>query len=133
MQNLFTYNIDVENNYTLNKDNPDFSIFIHNLEDNFKSISILEVNRKLLYDYNTFNHIGALMHLFKLYDENDTLLHEYKNLRTNAGDNLNDDLIQIDIFYMKLNNDYSVIKIELILSILDNINKSVSCKLYIIL
>ena len=31
---------------------------------------------------------------------------------------------------MKLNNDYSTIKIELILSILDNITKSVTCKLY---
>ena len=31
---------------------------------------------------------------------------------------------------MKLNNDYSTIKIELILSILDNITKSVTCKFY---
>ena len=31
---------------------------------------------------------------------------------------------------MKLNDNYSVIKIELVLSILDNINKSVSCELY---
>ena len=31
---------------------------------------------------------------------------------------------------MKLNDNYSVIKIELVLSILDNISKSVSCKLY---
>ena len=130
IQNLFIYNIDVENNYTLNEDNPDFSIFIYNLEDNFKSNLILEVNCKLLYDYNTYNHIGALMHVFKLYDENDTLLHEYKDSKANAGDNLKDGLNQIDIFYMKLNNNYSVIKIELILSILHNINKSVSCKLY---
>ena len=69
------------------------------------------------------------MHVFKLYDENNTLLHEYKNLKTNAGDNLKDDLNQIDLFYVKLNDNYSFIKIELILSILDNITKSVSCKL----
>ena len=31
---------------------------------------------------------------------------------------------------MKLNNDYSTIKIELVLSILDNITKSITCKLY---
>ena len=31
---------------------------------------------------------------------------------------------------MKLNDNYSAIKIELVLSILDNISKSVSCKLY---
>ena len=130
IQNLFIYNIDVENDYTLNKDNPEFSIFIYNLEDNFKFNSILEINSKLLYDYTTYNNIGTLMHVFKLYDENDTLLHEYKNLKSNAGDNLKDDLNQIDLFYVKLNDNYSIIKIELVLSILDNIYKSVSCKLY---
>ena len=58
------------------------------------------------------------------------MIHEYKNLKTNAGDNLKDDLNQIDLFYVKLNNDYSIIKIELILSILDNLTNTVSCKLY---
>ena len=53
-----------------------------------------------------------------------------KNLKCNAGDNLKDDLNHIDLFYVKLNDDYSVIKIELILSTLDNITQSVSCKLY---
>ena len=62
--------------------------------------------------------------------KNNTLLHKYKNLKTNAVDNLKDDLNQNDLFYVKLNDDYSVIKIELVLSILDNIDKSVSCKLY---
>ena len=130
IKNLFVYNIDIENNYTLNKDNPEFSIFMYNLEDNFKSNAVLEFNCKLLYDYTTYNNIGPLMPVFKLYDENNTLLHGYKNLKTNAGDNLKDDLNQIDLFYVKLNDDYSIIKIELFLSILDNINKSVSCKLY---
>ena len=130
IQNLFIYNIDVESNYTLNKDNPSFSIFSYNLEDNFKSNSLLEVNCKLLYDYTDYNNIGTLMHVFKFYDENNTLLHEYRNLKTNAGDNLKDDLNNLDIFYVKLNDNHSIIKIELLFSILDNINKSVSCKLY---
>ena len=126
IQNLFIYNIDVENNYTLNKDNPKFGIFNYNLEDNFKSNSVLEFNCELLYDYTAYNNIGRLMHVFKLYDENNTLLHEFKNLKTNAGDNLKDDLNQIDLFYVKLNDNYFVIKIKLLLSILDNINKSIS-------
>ena len=130
IQNLFIYNIDVKNTYNLNKDNPKFSIFNYNLEDNFKSNSVLEFNCKLLYDYTTYNNIGTLMHVFKLYDENNTLLHEYKNLKTNSGDNLKDDLTQIDLSYVKLNDNYSIIKIELVLSILDNITKSVTCKLY---
>ena len=129
IQNLFIYNIDVERNYTLNRDNPEFSIFSYNLEDNFKSNSILEVNCKLLYDYTDYNNIGTLMHVFKFYDENSRLIHEYKNLKTNARDNLKDDLNNLDLFYVKLNDNYSIIKIELILSIIDNITKSVSCKL----
>ena len=130
IQNFFIYDIDVENNYTLNKDNPKFVIFTYTLEDDFKSNSILEVNCKLLYDYNGYNNIGSLMHIFGLYNENNVLIHEYKNLKTNAGDNHKDDLNHIDSFYVKLSDDYSVIKIELILSILDSVSKTVSCKLY---
>ena len=129
IQNLFIYNIDVENNYTLNKDNPEFSIFSYNLEDDFKSNAILEINCKILYDYNTYNNIGTLMHVSKFYDENNTLLHEYKNLKSNSGDNLSAFLNQNDLFYVKLNDNYSIIKIELFLSILNNIDKSITCKL----
>ena len=129
IQNLFIYNIDVEQNYTLNKDNSITSIFSYNLEDDFKSNSILEVNCKILYNYTTYNNIGTLMHVFKLYDKNNELIYEYKNLKSNSGDNLSAYLNQNDLFYVKLNDNYSIIKIELILSILDNITKSVSCKL----
>ena len=129
IQNLFIFNIDVERNYTLNKDNPKFSIFSYNLKDDFKSNSILEVNCKILYNYTTYNNIGTLIHVFKLYDKNNTLIHEYKNLKSNTGDNLSAFLNQNDLFYVKLNDNYSIIKIELILSILDNITKSVACKL----
>ena len=87
IENFFIHNIEIENNYTLSKDKPDFSIFKYTLEDDFKKDGILEINCKLLYDHTTYNNIGALMHVFKLYDENNNLLHEYKNLKTNAGDN----------------------------------------------
>ena len=114
IQNLFIYNIDVEKNYTLNKDNPKFSIFSYNLEDDFKSNSILEFNCKILYNYTTYNNIGTLIHVFKLYDKNNELIHEYKNLKSNSGDNLSAYLNQNDLFYVKLNENYSIIKIELI-------------------
>ena len=129
IQNLFIYNINVEKNYTLNKENPEFSIFSYNLEDNFKSNSILEFNCKILYNYTSYNNIGTLIHVFKLYDKNNKLIYEYKNLKSNSGDNLSAYLNQDDLFYVELNDNYSSIKIELILSILDNITKSVSCKL----
>ena len=68
IQNFFIYNIDVENNYTLNKDNPKFVIFTYTLEDDFKVDSVLEINCKLLYDYTAYNNIGSLMHIFRLYN-----------------------------------------------------------------
>ena len=40
------------------------------------------------------------------------------------------DLKQIDMFYAKLDDDFGVIKIELILSIIDNVTNIVYCKLY---
>ena len=54
------------------------------------------------------------MHIFRLYNEDNVLIHKYKNLKCNAGDNISDVLNHIDLFYVKLNDDYSVIKIELI-------------------
>ena len=59
IQNVFVYNIEIENNYSLNKDNPKFVIFAYDLEDDFKANSVLEVNCKLLYDYRTYNDIGG--------------------------------------------------------------------------
>ena len=63
---FFIHDIEVESNYTLNKDNPKFVIFTYTLEDDFYANSILEVNCKLLYDYNGYNNIGSLMHIFRL-------------------------------------------------------------------
>ena len=78
IQNFFVYDIEVENEYTLNKDNPKFVIFTYTLEDNFKGNSILKVNCKLLYDYTGYNNIGSLIHIFQLYDENNLLIYFFK-------------------------------------------------------
>ena len=89
--------------------------------DDFKKDSILEVNCRLLYDYTGYNNIGKLIHNYKLYDSENILFREYKSLKTNAGDNLKDDLHQLDVFYVKLNKDYDRIKIELILSLKEGV------------
>ena len=132
MKIFFIYNIEIENNYVLNKDKKSFSIFKYTLEDDFKKDSILEIDCRLLYRYNNYNHIGLLHHIFKLYDDNDNMFYEYKSLKTNAGDNLRNDIKQNDFFYMKLNDDYKIIEIELILSLIDSVSNttSVDCKLY---
>ena len=130
IENFFIYNIEIENTYTLNSDNLQFSIFDYDLEDDFKKDSILEINARLLYDYNNYNNIGKLIHNYKLYDSENALFHEFKSLKSNDGHNLKDDLSPIDLFYVKLNKDYDRIKIELILSMVKGVSGTVSCKLY---
>ena len=88
------------------------------------------ITKKLLYQYTNYNNIGFLQHIFKLYDGAGTMFYEYKSLLTNSGDNRKNDLKQNDIFYVKLDDDYGVIKIELILSIIDNVTNIIDCKLY---
>ena len=132
IENFFIYNIEIENSYKLNKDKTSFSIFKYTLEDDFKKDSILEIDCRLLYRYNNYNHIGLLQHIFKLYDDNDNMFYDYKSLKTNAGDNTRNDIKQNDFFYVKLNDDYKIIKIELILSLINNVSNttSVDCKIY---
>ena len=130
IENFFIYNIEIEKNYNLNKDKRNFSIFKYTLEDDFKKDSILEIDCRLLYRYTNYNNIGFLKHIFKLYDSVDTMFYDYNSLLTNSGDNKSNDLKQNDVFYVKLNDDYDVIKIELILSLIDNVNNTVDCKIY---
>ena len=132
IENFFIYNIEIENSYKLNKDKTSFSIFKYTLEDDFKKNSILEIDCRLLYRYNNYNHIGLLQHIFKLYDDNDNMFYDYKSLMTNSGDNTRNDIKQNDFFYAKLNDDYKIIKIELILSLINDISNTtiVDCKIY---
>ena len=132
IENFFIYNIEIEKIYILNKDKRNFSIFKYVLEDKFTKDSILEIDCRLLYGYNNYNHIGLLQHIFKLYDDNDNMFYDYKSLKTNAGDNSRNDIKQNDFFYVKLNENYKIIKIELILSLINNVSNttSVNCRLY---
>ena len=132
IENFFIYNIEMEKNYILNKDKRNFSIFKYVLEDKFTKDSILEIDCRILYRYNNYNHIGLVHHIFKLYDNNDNMIYNYKSLITNSGDNKSNDLKQNYVFYTKLNDNYDIIKIELILSLINNISSStiVDCKLY---
>ena len=130
IENFFIYNIEIENSYKFSKDTPRLSIFNYDLVNEFRKDNILEINCRLLYQYTNYSNIGFLLHIFKLYDGAGTMFYEYKSLLTNAGDNRKNDLKQSDIFYVKLNDDFGAIKIELILSIIDNVTNIVDCKLY---
>ena len=130
IEKFFVCNIEIGNKYKIDKDEPSFSIFKHNLEDDFKKDSILEIDCRLLYQYHYYNHIGLLQHIFKLYDNTNTIFYDYKSLKTNAGNNRRNDVKQNDVFYVKLDDDYKVIKIELILSLIDDVDNTVDCKIY---
>ena len=130
IENFFIYNIEIENSYKIDKDKPSFSIFKYTLEDDFKKDSILEIDCRLLYQYTNYNNIGLLQHIFKSYDDTDNMFYDYKSLKTNAGDNRRNDIKQNDVFYVKLNDDYEIIKIKLILSLIDDVNNTVDCKIY---
>ena len=58
------------------------------------------------------------------------MFYDYKSLKTNAGDNRRNDVNQNDLFYVKLNDDFEFIKIELFLSLIDNVTNTVDCKIY---
>ena len=130
IENFFIYNIEIENSYKIDEDKPNFSIFKYSLEDDFKKGSIFEIDCRLLYQYTNYNNIGFLKHIFKLYNDTDTMFHYYNSLLTNAGDNKSNDLKQTDVFYVRLDDDYNIIKIELILSLIDDVNKTVDCEIY---
>ena len=129
IENFFINNIVIENNYNLNKDNRSYLIFKYTLEDDFKKDSILEIDCRLLYRYNNYNHIGYVHHIFKLYDNNNKIIYEYKSLITNSGDNSRNDIKSNDFFYIKINNDYKIIKIELILSLIADVSNTTSVNL----
>ena len=57
------------------------------------------------------------------------MFYDYKSLKTNAGDNKRNDVKQNDVFYVRLDDDYEVIKIELILSLIEDVTNTVDCKI----
>ena len=130
IENFFIHNIGIENSYKIDEDKSSFLIFKYTLEDDFKKDSILEIDCRLLYQYTNYNNIGFLKHIFKLYDDTDTMFYDYNSHIINSGDNRRNDVKQNDIFYLKLGDDYDVIKIELIISLIDDFNNTVDCKIY---
>ena len=124
IENFFIYNIEIENSYKINEDKPSFSIFKYTLEDDFKKDSVLETDCRLLKQYTNYSNIGLLQHIFKLYDDTDNMFYDYKSLITNSGDNRRNDIKQNGIFYVKLNDDYKTIEVELILSLIDDVNNT---------
>ena len=129
IENIFIYNIGIEKEFILNRTNLEHNVFSYNIEDDFKVDSYLEVNTNILYDYTTYSSIGRLTHIFRVYDEKNTLLDEVKLAKTNAGDNLYENLNEKNTFYIKINHNYSIINIKLFIGFLHKTSSDIKVKI----
>ena len=130
IENIYAHNITLEKEFTLNNSsNPEQHVFTYNIEDDFKIDSYLEVNANILYDYKTYSNIGRLSQIFRFYDEKNTLLDEIKLAKTNSGDNLNENLNEKNIFYIKINHNCSTISIKLFIGFLHKTSSNIIVKI----
>ena len=129
IENIFSHNITLEKEYTLNSDNLEHHIFTYNIEDDFRIDSYLEVNSNILYDYRTYSNIGRLSQMFRFYDEKNTLLDEIKLAKTNAGDSLYENLDAKNMFYIKINHNCSTISIKLSIGFLHETSNNIIVKI----
>ena len=104
IENIWLYNIDILNTYTITPSNPIISLFEYIIEGKFITNSILEISCKMMYRYVKYNDIGLLRHIYSLLDNNDNLIHSHNIIHTNAGDNLANHLTMNDDFriYLKI-------------------------------
>ena len=129
IENIYTHNITLEKEFTLNSAKPEQHVFTYDIEDDFKIDSYLEVNTNLLYDYRTYSNIGRLTQIFRFYDEKNALLDEIKLAKTNSGDNLYENLNEKNIFYIKINHNCSTISIKLYIGFLHKTSGDIIIKI----
>ena len=129
IENIYVHNITLEKEFTLNSSNPEQHVFTYNIEDDFKIDSYLEINTNILYDYKSYSTIGRLSQIFRFYDEKNTLLDEIKLAKTNAGDNLYENLNERNTFYIKINHNCSTISIKLFIGFLHKTSSDIIVKI----
>ena len=129
IENIYKYNITLVKEFVLNSSNQEHHIFTYNIKDDFKIDPYLEINTNILYDYKIYANIGRLTQIFKFYDENNTLLDEIKFAKTNAGDNLYENLSEKNTFYIKLNHNCSSIDIKVFVGFLHKTSSDITVKL----
>ena len=114
IENIWLYNIDILNTYTITPSKPIISLFEYIIKGKFITKSILEISCKLMYKFANYNDIGLLRHTYSLLDDNDNLIHTHSIIHTNAGDNLANHLTINDDFSILFKNSHTdKIKIKL--------------------
>ena len=129
INNIFLYQISKQENFELNNNNIS-TVIIFNFEliDDFKKDSILEINSSLLFDYLSYNDIGRIRNIYNFFDVDNNLINKYVSLKTSSGDNAYEKLFD-NSFFIKLNDDYQLIKIQLELFIIEGITNTVKFSL----
>ena len=107
IENVWLYNSDILNTYTITPSKPVISLFEYVIEGKFVTNSILEISCKLMYKYGNYNDIGLLRHTYSLLDDNDNLIHTHNIIHTNAGDNLANHLTMNDDFHILFKNSHT--------------------------
>ena len=115
IENIWLYNSDILNTYTITTSNPVISLFEYIIEGKFITNSILEISCKLMYKYGNYNHIGLLRHTYSLLDNNDNLINTINIIHNYAGDNLANHLTMNDdskILFKNRHTDKMKIKLS---------------------
>ena len=122
IDNIWFYNIDIVNTYTIDSSIADLCEY--SMEGKFITNSILEISCNILYKYANYNDIGLIKHIYSLIDANGNLIHTYNIIHTNSGNNYTNHLTMNDNFSILFKNSHtSKLKIKLQLGKVDKNNK----------
>ena len=120
IENIWFYDIDILNDYIINKSKPSVILYEKIIESKFTVNSILEISCNILYDYASYDHIGLLKHKYSLLDANDNLIEVHNIIHTNSGDNFTNHLTMNDNFSFLFKNSHTdKLKIELQVGMVD--------------
>ena len=120
IENIWFYDIDILNDYIVNKSKPSVILYEKIIESEFTGNSILEISCNVLYDYANYDHIGLLKHKYSLLDANNSLIEVYNIIHTNSGDNITNQLTMNDNFSFLFKNSHTdKLKIELQVGMVD--------------
>ena len=121
IENIYLYNIDILNTYTITPKKSVISLFEYIIEGKFIKNSILEITCNIIYKYANCNDVGLSRHTYSLMDANDNLIHVHNIMHTNSGDNLANHLTMNDDFRILFKDNHTdKMKIKLKVSKVDS-------------
>ena len=103
IENIWFYDIDILNDYIIDKSKPTVILYEYEIESKFTVNSILEISCNILYDYDSYDHIGLLKHKYSLLDanNNNSLIQVHNIIHSNSGDNFTN--------YISMNDNFSIL------------------------